>query len=319
MCVCRGGGRSSRDARDVVVVVAMASTSSSFGPVSSTTSSTPSARARTVDVYPDSPSHRHRPGTTTKRVTFVRHAEGYHNLRSALTFDTTYNSSINFDARLTPRGEAQCAALAATEAGRGCALVATSPMTRCAQTSLLAFPELVARAREHDGVSFVANENLRETANYWCDRRRETEELAREFGDVVDFSECPAEDELWARYEAIAGPPDQWTKHRESCDLYHVAERTRSFFEWLATRPEENVVVSTHSALLRCLFSYGHPGGVRAAPEQIFDSGGVTDTSKGVPVVNYRGDAAFEAKMRADFDNCETRTCVVDLSPLVVA
>ena len=35
----------------------------------------------------------------------VRHAEGYHNLRSALTFDSTYNSSINFDARLTPRGE----------------------------------------------------------------------------------------------------------------------------------------------------------------------------------------------------------------------
>ena len=163
----------------------------------------------------------------------------------------------------------------------------------------------------------MANEDLRETANYWCDRRRETEELTREFGDVVDFSRCPASDDLWARYEAIAGPPDRWTKHRESCDLYYAAERTRSFFEWLATRPEENVVVSTHSALLRCLFSYGHPGGVRGAPEQIFDSGGVKDTSKGVPVVNYCGDAAFEAKMRADFDNCETRTCVVDLSPLV--
>ena len=87
------------------------------------------------------------------------------------------------------------------------------------------------------------------------------------------FFAVSGEDDLWARYEAIAGPPDRWTKHRESCDLYYVAERTRSFFEWLATRPEENVVVSTHSALLRCLFSYGHPGGVRAAPEQIFDSG----------------------------------------------
>ena len=276
---------------------------------------TNSSSARTVDVRPDVPStSRHR---LAKRVTFVRHAEGYHNLRSALTFDATYNSSINFDARLTPRGEGQCATLATNgEEWRDVALVATSPMTRCVQTSLLAFPELATRARRGEA-AFVANEDLRETANYWCDRRRETEELTREFGDVVDFSRCPARDDLWARYEAIAGPPDRWTKHRESCDLYYVAERTRSFFEWLATRPEENIVVSTHSALLRCLFSYGHPGGVRGAPEQIFDSGGVKDTSKGVPVVNYCGDAAFEAKMRADFDNCETRTCVVDLSPLV--
>ena len=239
--------------------------------------STNSSSARTVDVRPDVPSTRR--NRLAKRVTFVRHAEVYHNLRSALTFDATYNSSINFDARLTPRGERQCATLATNgEAWRDVALVATSPMTRCVQTSLLAFPELVTRARRGE-VAFVANEDLRETANYWCDRRRETEELTREFGDVVDFSRCPASDDLWARYEAIAGPPDRWTKHRESCDLYYVAERTRSFFEWLATRPEENVVVSTHSALLRCLFSYGHPGGVRAAPEQIFDSGGVKDLS----------------------------------------
>ena len=126
----------------------------------------------------------------------------------------------------------------------------------------------IGDASEEREVAFVANEDLRETANYWCDRRRETEELTREFGDVVDFSRCPASDDLWARYEAIAGPPDRWTKHRESCDLYYVAERTRSFFEWLATRPEENVVVSTHSALLRCLFSYGHPGGYARRPNR---------------------------------------------------
>ena len=135
---------------------------------------TNSSSARTVDVRPDVPStSRHR---LAKRVTFVRHAEGYHNLRSALTFDSTYNSSINFDARLTPRGERQCATLATNgEAWRDVALVATSPMTRCVQTSLLAFPELATRARRGEA-AFVANEDLRETANYWCDRRRETEE-----------------------------------------------------------------------------------------------------------------------------------------------
>jgi len=179
------------------------------------------------------------------------------------------------------------------------------------QTSLLAFPTLRA-------APFVANEDLRETANYWCDRRRTTEELEREFGDRVDFSACPMRDELWERYERIAGAPDAWTKHRESCDLFYVANRCRAFFEWLERRPERKIVVSTHSALLRCMFSYGHPGGVRAAPEQIFDSGGVKDTSKGVPVVSYGDDVDFAARMREDFDNCEYRTCFVDFAPRAV-
>lgn len=274
------------------------------------------AAPRTFDVRRDDATST---STSTKRVTFVRHAEGFHNLKAALTFDTTYNSSLNFDARLTPRGEAQCRALAETRGVcEDCDLVVTSSMTRCVQTSLLSFPTLTRAAR--DAVPFVANEDLRETANYWCDRRRTTEELEREFGDRVDFSACPMRDELWERYERIAGPPDAWTKHRESCDLYYVANRCRAFFEWLERRPERRIVVSTHSALLRCMFSYGHPGGVRAAPEQIFDSGGVFggDTSKGVPVVSYGDDVDFAARMREDFDNCEYRTCFVDFAPRAV-
>ena len=60
--------------------------------------------------------------------------------------------------------------------------------------------------------------------------------------------------------------------------------------------------------------------GVRAAPEQIFDSGGVFggDTSKGVPVVSYGDDVDFAARMREDFDNCEYRTCFVAFAPRAV-
>ena len=100
------------------------------------------AATRTFDVREDA---RASTSTTTKRVTFVRHAEGFHNLKAALTFDTTYNSSLNFDARLTPRGEAQCRELAGVrEVYDDCDLVVTSSMTRCVQTSLLAFPTLRA-------------------------------------------------------------------------------------------------------------------------------------------------------------------------------
>ena len=162
---------------------------------------------------------------------------------------------------------------------------------------------------------------MRETVNYWCDRRRALDDLRGEIqgGDVVDFGACSTEDEIWNKYEAICGPPEAWTKHRESCDLYSVANRARAFFAWLETRPEERVVVSSHSAFLRALFSYGHRDGVRGAPEQLFCD--VKDTALGVPVVTYENDdddRSFERSMRADYANCEHRTCVVDFTPMAV-
>jgi len=250
-------------------------------------------------------------GGNAKVVIFVRHAEGTHNV-------TGYNDEKNADARLTARGVAQCEGLAmlslASARDGAEVLVVTSSMTRCAQTARLGFPHL---ARRHSGVKWIAREEVRETVNYWCDRRRAIGELSREFNEdeaneAIDFSSCPAEDEIWAKYEAMCGPPEAWVKHRESGDLCAVANRARAFFAWLETRPEEVVVVSSHSAFLRAMFSYGHPEGVRGAPEQIFSD--VKDTALGVPVVNYVGDGTFERAMRADFENCEHRACVIEFA-----
>lgn len=252
--------------------------------------------------------------SSVKLVTFVRHAEGWHNVGA-------YNDALNFDAKLTPRGEAQCEALAMERVGAGARLVVTSSMTRCVQTAALSFPHLLP-ARSPT-TTWIAREDVRETVNYWCDRRRALDELnfwgEIQGGDVVDFGACSTEDEIWNKYEAICGPPEAWTKHRESCDLYSVANRARAFFAWLETRPEERVVVSSHSAFLRALFSYGHRDGVRGAPEQLFCD--VKDTALGVPVVTYENDdddRSFERSMRADYANCEHRTCVVDFTPMAV-
>ena len=247
--------------------------------------------------------------SSVKVVTFVRHAEGWHNVGA-------YNDALNFDAKLTPRGEAQCEALATERVGAGARLVVTSSMTRCVQTAVLSFPHLLRSPT----TTWIAREDVRETVNYWCDRRRALYDLRGEFQGVdVDFGACSTEDEIWNKYEAICGPPEAWTKHRESCDLYSVANRARAFFTWLETRPEERVVVSSHSAFLRALFSYGHRDGVRGAPEQLFCD--VKDTALGVPVVTYENDdddRSFERSMRADYANCEHRTCVVDFTPMVV-
>ena len=183
------------------------------------------------------------------------------------------------------------------------------------QTALLCFEGRVA-----DDARFVAHESVRETLNFACDARRGSDALTREFAsrgvdfslvvdpeDAIDRASASpyARDPLWRKYEAVVGDAREWDDHRESCDLVSVADRARAFFAWLETRDEREVAVSSHSAFMRCLFSWGHAGGVRAAPEQtLWRVGGAADGGDaGTPVVTYGNDAAFEARMREDWDN----------------
>ena len=272
--------------------------------------SSPRRRPALVHARPPPPPS-HRPPSSS---------QGTHNV------DASYRDPKNHDARLTPFGEQQCAALAASSARAvaGATLVVTSPMTRCVQTALLSFPCRVAAA-----TPFVAHESLRETVNFACDARRNVSELRRDFPSV-DFSLLAADaDPIWARYEAaldrapagvVPGGAAAFDDHRESANLRRVADRGCAFFAWLETRPERDVAASSHSAFLRCVLSWGHPGGVRGAPEQrpeLFEEPSDEDaktrrgSDEGKAVVAYGGDDAFEARMREEWGNCEMRTFLV--------
>lgn len=258
-------------------------------------------------------------GKDVRVVHMVRHAQGTHNVDQS---GVTLRHPANHDARLTPFGEQQCEALSARLRGDArvarVALVVTSPLTRCVQTALLCFKGRVA----HDA-RFVAHESVRETVNFACDARRGVDALSSEFNSSgVDFSlvvdadpdaSSSDPDPLWRKYVDVVGDADTWDDHRESCDLVSVADRARAFFAWLETQTEREVAVSSHSAFLRCAFSWGHAGGVRAAPEQTlrFVSGAFDEGDASTPVVTYGGDDAFEAQMRQDWDNCELRTFLV--------
>lgn len=247
-------------------------------------------------------------GRDVRILHVVRHAQGTHNV------DQKYRDPRNHDARLTGFGEQQCEALsrtpAAIEAQRSASLVVTSPLTRCVQTALLSFPDIARR----EEVPFVALECIRETVNFACDGRRRRSEIAADF-PRVNFSADDGvgdEDELWARYENLCGPASAHDGHRESCDLPSVADRGRAFFAWLRRRPEREAIVSSHSAFLRCVFSWGQDGGVRAAPDQALGEsvwGELVDVN--VPVVDYRGDVKLEYDLRRDWENCEMRTFLV--------
>ena len=105
----------------------------------------------------------------------------------------------------------------------------------------------------------------------------------------------------------------EYDGHRESCDLPSVADRARAFFAWLQRRQEREAIVSSHSAFLRCLFSYGQDGGVASAPDQglgiaVWGSDG---NDVDAPVVDYGGDVVLEERLRRDWENCEMRTFLV--------
>jgi len=107
-------------------------------------------------------------GKTTLHL--VRHAQGYHNLNEA-------NHSLP-DPSLTPFGEQQCLALAASFPyhDRVTHLVA-SPLRRTLYTCLLSFPEEVQR-----GLKVTALPELQETSDLPCDTGSARALLEEEFG-----------------------------------------------------------------------------------------------------------------------------------------
>ena len=224
-------------------------------------------------------------GPTEKLVHFVRHAQGFHNI-SPLKIQQRPH-----DARLTPEGEAQCAALQAATAALRPALVVASPLTRTLQTATLCFEP----QREAAGAPpLTALEGVRETCNFLCDGRRPLSQIRPEF-PAVDFGGCADDaDALWASYEAKYGNQMSYGKHRESADLPALAMRSRRAFAWLGARPEREIVLVSHCAFLQAIF--GRIDGRDGRPPCLFD---------------YGGDRDLEAWLAAPFENCEMRSVLL--------
>jgi broad specificity phosphatase PhoE len=298
--------------------------------------------------------------TRVKLIHFLRHAQGTHNVNGG-----DYRSERNIDARLTSQGFQQCHELAVDAAATGkidVDCVVTSPLTRCIQTALYSVPSLVQGGAETatenstttTTIPFVAKEFWRETVNYNCDRRRAISEIQAEF-PMVQFDDYHPhnnnnnnndddddEDSLWRDYRTRVGP--HWDTHMESAELYKVAERARTALQDLQDRPEERILVCTHSAFLRCLLNWGQEGGVPQMMPQILDdrplpgrrtppvlpqnddddvdvdeSASFTTHHKheDIKLMEYAKEqvidnegkpCSFETFMRRDFENCEVRS-----------
>lgn len=213
----------------------------------------------------------------TRKVHFIRHAEGYHNAETEKTGSNhcllkpegkTASEHPLYDSRLTPKGVDQAVCLRKILAHRPSGgrsftafdLVVVSPLTRTCETALHVFgnprkPGLPAflcdgeapyGSPEHKaGVKvpaprFLVREECRERfGHYVCDGRRSIEEIRREFPDF-DFSEVATNEDKY------------YTDERESDE--DCCARAVQFLEWLNSRPEKCIAVVTHSSFLRHLF-----------------------------------------------------------------
>eukprot|EP00934_Nitzschia_sp_Nitz4_P006901 Nitzschia sp. Nitz4//scaffold28_size193895//167637//168533//NITZ4_PGAM//-1//CDS//3329546075//6891//frame0 len=247
-----------------------------------------------------------------KRVHLLRHAQGTHNVN-----DDYYM----LDAPLTSLGKQQCQQLAGREQPLlhtpESACVVTSPLSRCVETAQLSLQHYNA---SHD-IPFVAVEDWRESVNFPADQRRPIPQIQQQFpflqthhlkDDAVDHPTGDSIDPLWHDYRQRFG--SDWDRHMESGELYRMATvRGVRALQALQARPESELVVSTHSAFLRCLLNWGHDEQVPMEPLQypLYSTGGERlDTRSRQPLLEYShaNDAEFEAYMRAGFDNCEWRS-----------
>lgn len=267
----------------------------------------------TFQVYPASHYPQLQEHAKVKLIHMVRHAQGTHNV------EENYNDLRHLDARLTEKGMDQCHGLSKriisdTILSTSKITVVTSPLTRCVQTALYSFPQLTNAKH----VDFLAHEGIRETVNYASDRRRTIQEISNEF-PRVNFQQgtqhCPQDaDSIWDDYEDRLG--QDWESCRESAELAVVVQRARACFQWIMDDLEHTpqVVVCTHSAILRCILNWGQSssGGVPHMPPQILDD--AFDPSTHIKVFEFCGDDEFQEHMKSDYDNCELRSfCLVQV------
>jgi len=236
-----------------------------------------------------------------KRLHFVRHGEGYHNVYRAKEFAagrTPHAKRGNLhevpaelhDPRLTEKGRAEAALAAASLRGRRPAprpeLLVTSPLRRAVQTLLLVFEDAVAA-----GAPALAHELCREAFRgpdpSLYDSRLSRGALAAEFPGV-DFASYVLAPERApggeAEEAAAVGDPLWWRCGSAfgGCEggphSAAIAEHAWGFLNWLvAVRPEREIAVATHSLFLLALFhgALEPPGGGRWPSPQVFHTGEV--------------------------------------------
>lgn len=192
--------------------------------------------------------------TVTKVMTchFIRHGQGFHNLMADLfhgagkqwtqfekSDDNPYVMPEILDAPLTEKGRQQAAALQQTiKICEQPQIILLSPNCRALQTGVIAFEYIV----KNDEIPFFAHEMLREeTGVHLCDKRRSVSRQRQEF-PMVDFSLIEDDED------------NIFLEDRRETKM-EVGERIYKFFEFLYSREETAIGITSHSGWLMTAFN----------------------------------------------------------------
>lgn len=162
--------------------------------------------------------------TMAPRLHLVRHAQGLHNLCDA-------NTKIP-DPDLTPLGEKQCSELQKKfPHHHGVDLIVSSPIRRTLYTALLSFENDIKTKQ----LAIIALPELQETSDLPCDTGSPPSKLANEFANHnIDLTHV---------HEGWNVKTGKWSPDKEA-----ITKRAQEAREWLAQRPEKEIVVVTHGS-----------------------------------------------------------------------
>ena len=159
-----------------------------------------------------------------KNIYFIRHGEGYHNLRNY-----NYHNHHLLYPRLTTKGINQCFEVKQTINDMDIILV--SPLRRTLETAEYIFGK---------SNKFIAIENIREFVTNECDFRESINDISKMF-DYVNFN-LINDDYDYNKLESEEG----------------INIRIDKFFLYLQKMKEKNIAVVTHGAFLyRFIKKYG--------------------------------------------------------------
>eukprot|EP00931_Biecheleriopsis_adriatica_P120288 TRINITY_DN95401_c0_g1_i1.p1 TRINITY_DN95401_c0_g1~~TRINITY_DN95401_c0_g1_i1.p1 ORF type:complete len:284 (-),score=36.02 TRINITY_DN95401_c0_g1_i1:27-878(-) len=207
-----------------------------------------------------------------KRIHFIRHGEGEHNVWRAAEFKAgrkPYAKRNNidevppglFDPRLTEVGRSEAKKAQEKTHILAPELLVTSPLRRAVETLLLGFEAAVGR-----GIPCIAHELCREEIKGTppgepsiYDAHLPRSVLATEFPQV-DFTQYVLPPEEGPEGEMLRGDPIWWHcaspvgPCRNGENDAAMCERAWCFLCWLMSRQEKEIAVATHSIFLIGLF-----------------------------------------------------------------
>eukprot|EP00127_Corallochytrium_limacisporum_P004529 Clim_evm29s166 gene=Clim_evmTU29s166 len=170
-----------------------------------------------------------------RKVLFIRHAEGYHNVAVRENGDDAYHREELFDASLTEHGLKECARVGkeVQEKYGNVDIIFVSPLMRTLQSATCVFRYQL----ETDAApQMVAMDELRERCGlHPCDRRRAVTDLKPIFPNVV-FSRITTDEDT------------MWNIKRETFEA--LTDRVDRALSFLRTRSESLIVVVSHNDFL---------------------------------------------------------------------